>query len=155
MLLHLFFFIDTSPTQIYPLSLHDALPILPFSFAKINQTALIIPLPVAIEPGQAATVRLNFVVRIPPKKGRWGQWDGITTLAQWLPVVAVHDGKCFKPTPFIPWHQPFYNECGLYTVRVTLPCDQLLAASSAERQVQDLGNGWKAIEFAPAYLRDF
>src|SRR5947209_14782123 len=80
MLLHLFFFIDTSPTQIYPLSLHDALPILPFSFAKINQTALIIPLPVAIEPGQAATVRLNFVVRIPPKKGRWGQWDGITTL---------------------------------------------------------------------------
>jgi hypothetical protein len=127
----------------------------PFSFEKTNQTALVIPLPQPIEPGQSATVRLNFVVRIPPKKGRWSQWDGITTLAQWLPVVAVHDGKCFKPAPFVPWHQPFYNECGLYTVRVTLPCEQVLAASSAERRTQDLGNGWKAIEYEPAYLRDF
>ncbi len=91
----------------------------------------------------------------PPKKGRWGQWAGITTLAQWLPVVAVHDGKCWQAPPFIPWHQPFYNEAGLYTVRVTLPCDQKLAASSAEKQVRDLGDGWRAIEFAPAYLRDF
>src|SRR5579859_2636846 len=62
----------------------------PFSFEKTNQTALVIPLPQPIAPGQSATVRLNFVVRIPPKKGRWSQWDGITTLAQWLPVVAVH-----------------------------------------------------------------
>src|SRR5205823_1032612 len=104
---------------------------------------------------QSVTVRLNFVVRVPPKKGRWGQWDGITTLAQWLPVVAVHDGKCFKPAPFIPWHQPFYNEAGLYVVRVTLPCEEKLAASAAERKVCELGNGWKAIEYEPTYLRDF
>jgi hypothetical protein len=127
----------------------------PFSFEKANQTALTVPLPQPIEPGQSATVRLNFVVRIPPKKGRWSQWDGITALAQWLPVVAVHDGKRFKPAPFVPWHQPFHNEAGLYTVRVTLPAEQKLAASAAERRVKDLGNGWKAIEYEPTHLRDF
>src|SRR6516165_4464387 len=75
----------------------------PFSFDAEIQTALIIPLPEPLEPGQSVAVRLNFVLKLPPKKGRWGQWDGITTLAQWLPVVAVHDGKTWQPAPFIPW----------------------------------------------------
>ena len=26
--------------------------------------------------------------------------------------------------PFIPWHQPFFNESGIYDVYLTLPCDQ-------------------------------
>jgi hypothetical protein len=112
---------------------HDGV-FVPFSFAHDNQTALVIPLVEPLQPGQSVTVRLNCTVKIPPKKGRWGKWDGVTTLAQWLPVVAVHDGKCWQPAPFVPWHQPFYNEAGLYTVRVSLPSDQKLAASSAERQ---------------------
>lgn len=128
---------------------------IPFYYQADNQTALVLPLPEPLEPGQSVTVRLNFVVQVPPKKGRWGQWDGITVLAQWLPVVAVHDGTKWDPTPFIPWHQPFFNEAGLYTVRVTLPCEQKLAASSAEKAVHDLGDGWRAIEFEPAVLRDF
>jgi hypothetical protein len=127
----------------------------PFAFDHENQTELHIPLPEPVEPGQTVTVRLNFTVKVPPVKGRWGQWDGVTTLAQWLPVVAVHDGVSWQPAPFIPWHQPFYNEAGLYTVRVTLPCDQKLAASSAEKEVRDLGDGWRAIAFEPACLRDF
>src|ERR1043166_1432217 len=101
-----------------------------FSFDPENQTALIVPLPEPLEPGQSATVRLNFTMKLPPKKGRWGQWDGITTLAQWLPVVAVHDGKAWQPAPFIPWHQPFHNEAGVYNRRVTLPAEQKLAASA-------------------------
>jgi hypothetical protein len=128
---------------------------LPFAYAPDNQTALVIPLPEPLPPGQSVTVRLNFVVNVPPKKGRWGQWDGITVLAQWLPVVAVHNGHTWEPTPFIPWHQPFFNEAGWYTVRVTLPCDQKLAASSAEKVVRDLGDGWRTIEHETACLRDY
>jgi Peptidase family M1 domain/Omp85 superfamily domain len=128
---------------------------LAFGFDPENQTALILRLPEPVEPGQSVTVRLNFVMKLPARKGRWGQWDGVTTLCQWLPVVAVHDSKGFHPTPFIPWHQPFYNEAGHYTVRVVLPCDQKLAGSSAEKSVTDMGDGWKTIEFEPACLRDF
>src|SRR5262249_53276047 len=56
----------------------------PFHFAPDNATALVVPLPHAVGPGESVTVELVFTVRIPPKKGRWGQWDGVTTLAQWL-----------------------------------------------------------------------
>jgi len=126
-----------------------------YSYAPENQTALIVPLPEPLEPGKSATVRLNFTMKLPPKKGRWGQWDGITTLCQWLPVVAIHDGKAWQPTPFIPWHQPFFNEAGVYTVRVALPGDQKLAASAAVKNIRELEDGWQAIEFEKTCLRDF
>ena len=36
--------------------------------------------------------------------------------------------QCWQPTPFIPWHQPFFNEAGVYHVRATLPCNRAVGA---------------------------
>src|SRR5262249_53801438 len=98
-----------------------------FHYAEDNPTALVIPLPEAVGPGESVTIELTYDVHIPAKKGRWGQWAGVTTLAQWLPVVAVYSEKGWEPAPFIPWHQPFHNEAGVYYVRVVLPKEQKLA----------------------------
>jgi hypothetical protein len=141
-----------SPSPSLPLSLS---PSLPFSFASDNDTALVVQLPCEIGPGESVTIDLEFVLKLPQKKGRWGQWGGVTTLAQWLPVLAFYDHKGWQPTPFIPWHQPFFNEAGFYTVRVDLPSDQKLACSGVVRETSDLGNGWTRIETAPQCLRDF
>src|SRR5438445_8739376 len=65
--------------------------IAPFDFHKNNHTALVIPLAQPVGPGESVTVELNFTVRVPPTMGRWGQWHGVTTLAQWLPVLAFYD----------------------------------------------------------------
>ena len=54
-----------------------------FHYAEDNPTALVVPLPQEVKPGESVTLELEYVMRLPPKKGRWGQWDGITTLAQW------------------------------------------------------------------------
>jgi hypothetical protein len=124
-------------------------------FPSENATALTVQLPEDLAPGQSVTLELNFHLNLPQKKGRWGQWDGITTLAQWLPVVAVIDDHGWQPAPFIPWHQPFYNEAGIYNVRVHLPCDQKLAASGNVLREADLQNGWREIEFEPICVRDF
>jgi hypothetical protein len=128
---------------------------LPFGYAKDNDTALEIVLPAAVGPGQAVTLDLEFTLRLPQKQGRWGQWKGVTFLAQWLPVVAYYDDQGWQPTPFIPWHQPFFNEAGLYNVRVILPSNQRLAASSAVASARDLGAGWQQIDLAPTCVRDF
>jgi hypothetical protein len=143
--------IGTSPSR----AEHDGTGQLPFFFPEDNKTALHIALPKDLKPGESFAVELNFRVKLPPKKGRWGQWNGITTLAQWLPVVAVHDANGWQPTPFIPWHQPFYNEAGHYTVTVRLPADQKLAASSSVRKEVDLKDGWKEVVFDPICVRDF
>src|ERR1019366_1006678 len=128
---------------------------LEFYFPKDNETALHIPLPAEVQPGASVTVELKFHLKLPPRKGRWGQWDGITTLAQWLPVVAVYDANGWQPTPFIPWHQPYFNEAGIYTVKVRLPCDQKLAASGCVRKETRTDDEWRDVEFEPICVRDF
>src|SRR5207237_62794 len=61
----------------------------------------------------------------------------------------------WDPPPFIPWHQPFFNEAGWYTAHITLPADQHLASTGSAASVRDLGNGWKQVDIAPVCARDF
>jgi aminopeptidase N len=128
---------------------------LKFYYRADNPTALVVPLPRPLQPEEAVTLELYLTLKIPPKKGRWGQWDGVTTLAQWLPVVAVYGKQGWDPAPFIPWHQPFHNEAGHYTARVTLPADQKLACSGIIEDSRDLGDGRRQHVIAPVCLRDF
>src|SRR5206468_303964 len=77
-------------------------------------------------------------------------------LATWLPVVAVYDDvHGWQPTPFIPWHQPFFNEAGIYTVRAELPRDQEIGCTARTAAIKDLGGGYKQVEFLPICSRDF
>src|SRR5262249_6224680 len=105
--------------------------------------------------GERVTVELEFVLRLPQVQGRWGQWRGVTFLSNWLPVLAYYDGQGWQPTPYIPWHQPFFNEAGLYNVRLTVPADQKVAATSRVLSEQDLGGGWRRADFPPCCARDF
>ncbi len=125
------------------------------TFDSADATTMTLPLPFEVLPGASVSVELRFTMKLPAKKGRWGQWLGITTLAQWLPVVSVFNEKGWQPAPFIPWHQPFHNDAGLYRVQVKLPCDQKLAASGSVRSRVDLKDGWQRIEFEPICVRDF
>jgi hypothetical protein len=131
------------------------LPPLKFSYQKDNDTALEVELPFMVGPGESVSLDLQFLLKLPQKQGRWGQWKGVTFLAQWLPVVAYYDDAGWQPTPFIPWHQPFFNEAGIYSVKVALPQCQKLAASSTVQAVTNLGNGWQQLDLAPICVRDF
>ncbi len=126
-----------------------------FFFQPESPTSLVVELENPVLPGASLDLELCFTFNIPNKKGRWGQWDGVTMLAQWLPTLAVWDDAGWHPTPFVPWHQPFYNEAGWYQAKIALPADQKLACSATVVHTRDLGNGWVQHETAGAYLRDF
>src|SRR5262249_21925775 len=51
---------------------------LPFHYESDNPTALVVPLPHPVGRGESVTLDLEFVMRLPPKQGRWGQWKGVT-----------------------------------------------------------------------------
>src|SRR5438067_12087055 len=61
-----FFFNDTSTTEIYTLSLHDALPISPLTFS----TALATPLPIQSVPPSRSSVASNSPVEAPEGTAR-------------------------------------------------------------------------------------
>ncbi len=128
---------------------------LPFHYDEKNDSALVVPLPRPLLQGETVTVDLDFALKLPEKYGRWGHWRGITYLTNWLPVLAVYNRGGWQPTPYVCWHQPFYNEAGLYTARLTLPCQQKVACSAAVLTDTSLANGRRQIDFAPFYARDF
>src|SRR5262249_424394 len=51
-----------------------------FEWQKTINTALVVPLPHPITQGQTVVVDIDFVFHLPQKQGRWGQWEGVTTL---------------------------------------------------------------------------
>jgi hypothetical protein len=128
---------------------------LPFAFQEKINTALEVTLPAVVRQGESVTLELAFTLRLPQTQGRWGQWRGVTFLAQWLPVLAVYDEHGWQPVPFIPWHQPFFNEAGVYTARVTLPAEEKVASSGTIVAARDLGGGWQQVDILGGAVRDF
>lgn len=118
-------------------------------------TAVTVALPAPVKQGQSVTVELEYELKLPNKQGRWGYWDDTCYIANWFPQLAVYDEQGWHPTPFIPWHQPFYHEAGVYTATVTLPKNQVLGAGAAVVQTNDRPDGWKDIVLAPTTMRDF
>jgi Peptidase family M1 domain len=126
-----------------------------FHFVGDTDTDLVVPLAGPLAPGQAVTVELDYILHLPQKQGRWGQWEGVTFMSNWLPVVAVHDDKGWQPTPFVPWHQPFFNEAGLYTAHVVLPADQKIACSGTITGRRNLPDGQQQVDITANAVRDF
>ncbi|HEV2948647.1 MAG TPA: M1 family aminopeptidase [Gemmataceae bacterium] len=127
----------------------------PFHFRPDNETALVIPLPRPVKHGESVTVEIEFIMHLPQKQGRWGQWQDVTFLSNWLPVLAYYDDKGWQPTPFIPWHQPFFNEAGSYHAVVTLPADQKIACTGTIQSKHDIGKDLQQVEISVPAARDF
>jgi hypothetical protein len=124
-------------------------------YREDNATALVVPLPRPLARGEKITVAIDFVMHLPQKQGRWGQWKGVTFLSNWQPVLAFYDDEGWHPTPFVPWHQPFFNEAGSFHARVTLPMNQTIACTGSVVSARDLGNGWREVEINISAARDF
>ncbi len=148
---------------------------LPFRFEGETETNMIVELPGPVLPGESVTVQLELTIKLPQKQGRWGQWRGVTFLSNWLPVLAVfgeptpprippkedpEKPKCthdpwWQPTPFIAWHQPFFNEAGNYHVWVQLPADQKIACTGTIVESRPLEAGRVEVHIEAPTVRDF
>ncbi len=128
---------------------------LAFHYDEKNDTALVVPLPKPVRQGDTIVIEIEFVLKLPNIYGRWGHWNGTTFLTNWLPVLAYYDDKGWQPTPYVSWHQPFFNEAGLFTVRLSLPRGQHVACTAEVARDDPLADGRRRLEFAPCCARDF
>ena len=125
-----------------------------YAYREDNASALTVDLLDDVQPGQSVTVEIDCSIHLPQKQGRWGQWNGITFLTFALPTLAFHDGAGWHAMPFVPWHQPFWNEAAHYRARIELPEGQKLACS-ASVDSEAKRDGWKTIALKPFVGRDF
>jgi hypothetical protein len=129
--------------------------VLGYEYDKDNMTALRFKLPRAVNPGESVTVELDCTIRLPHKQGRLGQWEGVTYLTNTLPLLAYCDDSGWRPMPFVPWHQPWFNEAGVFRAAITLPQTEVLACPAAVKSETSPAPGWKTIETEPFVGRDF
>jgi hypothetical protein len=64
-------------------------------------------------------------------------------------------GIKWQPTTFVPWHQPFFNEAGIYKAKLRLPAGQRLASSGTIVAMSALEKGWQLAEIEANGVRDF
>lgn len=129
--------------------------ILSYSFQHDNPSGIIVELPEEVGPGESVTIEIECTITLPNKQGRWGHWEGVTYLANALPVLAYYDDTGWHSMPFIPWHQPFWNEAGIYTATITLPADEVLACAARIQSEKTTPSGWREIVTEPFLGRDF
>lgn len=127
---------------------------LKFSFDAKIDTLMCVELPHQVEPGKTVEVTFEYEISIPPTQGRLGQYRGVTSMLNWYPLVAYYGEKGWDAPPFVGWHQPWLNEAGDYTVKLTLPASEEVASSAHITGVEPAEPGWKTVKLAGRGIRD-
>jgi hypothetical protein len=127
----------------------------PFEFDRDADTIMVVNLPQPVPPGGKVAVEIDFTLDLPEFWGRWGHHSGVTYLLNWYPVLAHHDEKGWERTPFVPWHQPWYQDAGHYTVRFDLPEKQVIASTGHITSTERSAPGRQRVTMVAHPARDF
>ena len=108
---------------------------------QFNDSALMVPLPAPLKPGESVMVEMDFQVSIPREMGGnyglFGYFDGILVLDEFYPAIPVYDAGVWNvesPPPNA--DMPFYD-ASFYRVTVSAPREMQLVASGVERSRQE------------------
>ena len=125
---------------------------------ELQRSALRVPLPAPLAPGEQVVIRLSFEVTVPVEGGgNYGTFifdEGVLALAHFYPMVAVYDDEGWN-VEIAPQHgDVVYADSSFYMVRVTAPAGVELVASGiavAEEEV----DGRQTVTYAAGPMRDF
>ncbi len=126
-----------------------------YTYRKNNPCAVVVELPQSVAPGASVTIDIHCTIQLPRMQGRWGHWNGIHFLTFALPTFAYHNAAGWHAMPFVPWHQPFWNEAGIYTARIAVPEEQQLITPAGVQSETRLADGWKRITYQSFTGRDY
>ncbi len=125
------------------------------AFDAQEDTHLHVRLHDPLPPGAAIEVQMEYRISIPPVMGRLGRWRCVTSLVNWYPVLAAYRCDSWQPVPWIPWHQPFFNEAGNYDVTLRVPRDEIVVTGGHVIEERLLDDGRKQLSIQGRGLRDF
>ena len=125
------------------------------AFDQQHDTHLHVTLPTLVQPGESVELTLQYWIDIPQVMGRLGQHKGVTNLLNWYPVLAVYHNDAWQPVPYVPWHQPWYNEAGNYDVTLKLPANQKVVTGGHVISQTITTDGRQRLQIRGEGLRDF
>ncbi|TJY38972.1 M1 family metallopeptidase [Cohnella pontilimi] len=129
---------------------------------KADRTLVTFRLPEPIKPGQSVTLRLSFVVKLPPIFARMGKAGDFVMAGQWFPKIAVYETAGTRGRASEGWnlHQyhgnsEFYSDFGLYNVRIDVPEQYKVAATGFQTRPSSVNKGRKVYQYYADDVHDF
>jgi len=122
---------------------------------EARATQLKVALPQPLAPGEKAELTLTWELTVPAYPGRLGENDGIISLGNWYPILAVYDAAGWHLDPYYERGDPFYSEVARYKVRLALPDAYQAAATGNLRAVRNLPGPTKELTWESGLVRDF
>lgn len=102
-------------------------------------TVVEVPLPQLLEPQEQITLDVAFTGIVSSDSaigssfhyGVYSQNQGVVTLANWYPMLAVYDDEGWNLDPVYGWGDAVYSDVSLYEVRITAPAEALVVATGS------------------------
>ncbi len=119
-----------------------------------DQTVFSIRLPKSLEPGQSATLAIDFESKVPRPIYNAGVFRDFYFICQWFPKVGVFsDGKwdCHQHH----FGSEYFSEFGTYDVKITLPRPYVVGASGERKETVANFDGTSTHHFYQQNIHDF
>jgi hypothetical protein len=123
-----------------------------------EQSALRVPLPSALEPGEKVVIAMDFEIEVPREMGGnyglFGYFDDILALDEFYPIVSVYDDEGWNvENPPTAGDLPYFD-ASFYLVQVTAPADMVVVASGIEVG-RELRENSQVLTLSAGPVRDF
>lgn len=124
---------------------------------SIDSMIMDIKLNEPVKPGSSVSIGMDFELKIPVAKTRFGSYEGVTQFVYWYPILAVYDGG-WQVRQYNRIGESNYSDAADYDVSITLPADEKVAATG-DNMSEDIGaahkSGYKTVKLSASGVRDF
>ncbi|MDO7908681.1 M1 family metallopeptidase [Paenibacillus sp. JX-17] len=127
-----------------------------------DKTLMKVRLPKPVKAGESVTLSIQFEVKLPKVFARMGKAGSFIMAGQWYPKIAVYERAGERGRTEEGWnaHQyhgntEFYSDFGIYSARIRVPSNYIVAASGFPTRQAEVKNGSKIYQFYADDVHDF
>lgn len=107
-----------------------------------------------LHPNEKLKISTPFFVKLPKLFSRSGYTNGVFSVTQWFPKVAVYDANGWHPLPYLEQGE-FYDEWGDYDVKITVPKKYKVAATGILTKEIINEDSTQSFYFSQTNIHDF
>ena len=121
---------------------------------ELQDTALTLELPRELFQGEELEVSIALNATLPEYPERFGVWDRITLLGNWIPVVALREDGDWRFDDYGQIGDPFVSEVADYEVAIEVNDNNMIAGSGLVTQIEASFPGRWRWHFSALRARD-
>jgi hypothetical protein len=121
---------------------------------ELDDTGAVIDLVRELPPGERVEIDVSIAMELPRFPERFGRWDELTLLGNWIPVVAPREAGAWRLEEFGSIGDPFVSAVSDYDVTLVVDENVSVVGTGALVEVGDHPGGLREWRFEAPAVRD-